>query len=55
MREFTSAIKSKFEAQGLTKVATREVGRGVLRLAAPFDAQVALILPLVGLQVEIKN
>jgi len=54
-RDLLGAIHDHFHDKGLTKIARREVGSFVLGLAAPFDQQVALIYPLIGLEVYVSN
>ena len=49
------AIYNNFNDKGLTKIARREVGSKVLFFASFFDAQVSLILPLIGIKVNIIN
>lgn len=41
-------ISEHFKDKGLPKVATREVGKKTLSAFGIFDAQVKLILPVIG-------
>ena len=48
-------ISEKFKDKGLTKVATREVGKKTLWLASPFDSQIKIILDLIGRELYLDN
>jgi hypothetical protein len=55
MSEQMKIIREHFSDKGLSKVATREVGKKTLSLFAPFDAQLRIILPIIGNQMFINN
>lgn len=55
MLEQMKIISEHFKDKGLPKVATREVGKKTLSAFGIFDAQVKLILPVIGKQMFINN
>ena len=55
MIDFQRIIHDHFKDKGLPNVATREVGYKFMSLVSPFDSQVKIILPIIGIKQYANN
>jgi len=55
LKEMMTVVHEHFHDKGFPKVATKEVSSGLLRIYQHFDAQVSLIVPILGNEIFCDN